>query len=64
MESLFLIIPGALLFAFLAVLIYLWTVNSGQYDDMDKTASSILFDDDKPSPTASEKKPDADDSDA
>lgn len=54
MESLFLIIPGALLFAFIAVLVYLWSVNSGQFDDMDKAANSILFDDDEP-----QNKPDA-----
>ena len=52
MESLFLIIPGALLFAFGAVLVYLWAVNSGQFDDLDKAASSILFEDEETPPPA------------
>jgi cbb3-type cytochrome oxidase maturation protein len=48
MDSLFILIPVAMIFCGLAVWAYLWAINSGQYDDLDKEAHRILFDDDKP----------------
>lgn len=44
MDSLLILIPIALLFTIVAVSAYLWAVNSGQYDDLDRAASDILFD--------------------
>lgn len=44
MDSLLILIPIALLFTIVAVGAYLWAVNSGQYDDLDRAASDILFD--------------------
>lgn len=46
MESLFILIPLTLLLLGLAVAAYYWAVRSGQFEDLDKEASRILFDDD------------------
>ncbi|MCB1615734.1 MAG: cbb3-type cytochrome oxidase assembly protein CcoS [Pseudomonadales bacterium] len=45
MDSLYILIPIAMVFSALAIAAYLWAVNSGQYDDLEKEASQILFDD-------------------
>lgn len=45
MDSLFLLIPIALVFCFIAIRLLLWAIDSGQYDDLDKEASRILMDD-------------------
>mgnify|MGYP001594234569 CR=1 FL=1 len=44
MESLYLLIPIALLFCFIAIKLLLWAIDNGQYDDLDKEASRILMD--------------------
>ena len=46
MESLYLLIPIALLFCGLAIKLLLWAIDSGQYDDLDKEAWRILADED------------------
>lgn len=46
MDSLFILIPIALLFTAIAVKAFIWAVNNKQYDDLDAAAQSILFDDD------------------
>lgn len=46
MESLYLLIPIALIFCVVAIRLLLWAINSGQYDDLDKEASRILMDED------------------
>jgi cbb3-type cytochrome oxidase maturation protein len=48
MESLYLLVPVALIFVVIAVKILFWAVNSGQYDDLDTEAHRILFDEDQP----------------
>lgn len=48
MESLYLLIPVALIFVAIAVKVLFWAINSGQYDDLDTEAHRILFDDEKP----------------
>jgi len=51
MESLFLLIPIALLFCFIAIGLLLWAIKSGQYEDLDKEAHRILMDEmDEPEP--------------
>ena len=45
MESLYLLIPVALLFAAAIVGLLIWAVNRGQYDDLDKDAWRALNDD-------------------
>ena len=52
MDSLYLLIPIALLFCIIAIKLLLWAISSGQYDDLDKEAWSILADD-KPAATSS-----------
>ncbi len=44
MESLYILIPIALIFVALAVAIFFWAVKSGQYDDLDAEGKRILFD--------------------
>lgn len=44
MFSLYLLIPISLLFVVLAVSIFCWAVNEGQYDDLDSEGERILFD--------------------
>lgn len=46
MESLYLLIPIAMLIVVVAVAVFFWAVKSGQYDDLDTEAHRILFDDD------------------
>ena len=46
MASLYLLIPVSLIFCALAVAIFFWAVNSGQYDDLDGEGERLLFSDD------------------
>jgi len=48
MEILYLLIPIALLLLIVIVAIFIWSVRSGQYDDMEGPAWRILMDDDRP----------------
>ncbi|MBP6701453.1 MAG: cbb3-type cytochrome oxidase assembly protein CcoS [Halioglobus sp.] len=61
MDSLYLLIPIALLFCGIAIKLLLWAIDSGQYDDLDKEAWRILADDEppaaQPDPVAVEKSP-------
>ncbi len=47
MEIIFLLLPISVLFAFLALGAYLWSVRSGQLDDLETPAVRVLFDDDE-----------------
>ncbi|MCX2981877.1 cbb3-type cytochrome oxidase assembly protein CcoS [Halieaceae bacterium IMCC14734] len=58
MDSLFLLIPIALVFCFIAIRLLLWAIDAGQYDDLDKEASRILMDD---APTGAPKSSTQDD---
>lgn len=46
MESLYFLIPVALITLLVAVKVLFWAVKSGQYDDLDTEAHRILFDKD------------------
>lgn len=48
MESLYLLVPLALVFLVIAIKVLFWAVNSGQYDDLKTEGYRILFDDDAP----------------
>lgn len=48
MEILFLLIPLAVALMAVAVIFFLWTVRTGQYDDLEGAAHRILMDDDDP----------------
>jgi cbb3-type cytochrome oxidase maturation protein len=58
-ESLYLLIPIALVFCIIAIRLLLWAINSGQYEDLDKEAWRILADDEV-TPDATEKPGNAD----
>lgn len=51
MDSLYVLIPVTVILLVVALAIYLWAVNSGQFDDLDKAAHSILFEDEDKPPT-------------
>ena len=53
MDSLYLLIPIALVFCVIAIRLLLWAIGSGQYDDLDKEAWRILADDDAPAASSS-----------
>lgn len=46
MESLFFLIPVALVFCAVAIRLLLWAIDSGQYDDLDKEGWRVLADED------------------
>jgi cbb3-type cytochrome oxidase maturation protein len=46
MDALIFLIPVALGLGLLGLGAFLWSLKSGQYDDMDGAAERILFDDD------------------
>ncbi|MHA7817093.1 MAG: cbb3-type cytochrome oxidase assembly protein CcoS [Pseudohaliea sp.] len=48
MDSLYLLIPIALVFVAIAVKLLLWAIDSGQYDDLDKEGWRILADEEAP----------------
>lgn len=51
MNGLALIIAAALTFALSALAVLLWTLGSGQYDDLKGAAERILLDDDDDGPS-------------
>lgn len=55
MEVIYLLIPISLLLVGVMAWFFLWSVRSGQFDDMEGPAHQILMDDD--SPHASERSP-------
>ena len=58
MDSLYILIPIAIIFVAIAVKIFLWAVDSDQFDDLDVEAQRILFDDDvRPEPIMDEPAP-------
>ncbi|MFA0811058.1 cbb3-type cytochrome oxidase assembly protein CcoS [Microbulbifer epialgicus] len=46
MESLYFLIPIAMVFVVLAIKLFFWAVNTGQYDDLETEGRRILFEDD------------------
>ena len=52
MDSLYFLIPIALMFCVIAIKLLLWAINSGQYDDLDKEAWRILADDEPAAPSS------------
>ncbi len=45
MDSLYILIPVALIFVAIGIKLLLWAIDNGQYDDLDKEAWRILADD-------------------
>jgi len=50
METLLMLIPVALILGLLGLVGFLWSLRSGQFDDLDGAAQRILFDDDDDAP--------------
>ena len=48
MNMLLILIPVAVGLGLLGLIAFLWALRSGQFDDMEGSASRILFDDDPP----------------
>ena len=48
METIFVLLPLALLIAAIAVGFFIWAAMSGQFDDLDTPAVRMLFDDEAP----------------
>ena len=55
MESLYFLIPCALIFIAIAVKVLFWAINNGQYDNLDTEAHRILFDDQKSTPSSTDE---------
>ncbi len=59
MDSLYLLIPVALVLVALGIKLLLWAIDDGQYEDLDKEAWRILADDeptgDKPDASLEDK---------
>ena len=52
MTILLYLIPAALALGGLSLAAFLWSLRSGQYDDLEGAASRILFEDDRPLPAS------------
>ena len=48
MSVLVYLLPAALFLGLVGLAAFLWSLKSGQYDDLDGAAQRILFDDDDP----------------
>lgn len=60
METIFVLLPLALLIAAIAVGFFIWAARTGQFDDLETPAVRILFDDEEPRrPVAAGVPPDA-----
>jgi cbb3-type cytochrome oxidase maturation protein len=49
-DTIFVLLPLALLIAAVAVGFFIWAARTGQFDDLDTPAVRILFDDEEPRP--------------
>lgn len=47
MQALYIMIPIGLIILGVAVYVFIWAVDNGQYDDLDTPAYLILFDEDQ-----------------
>lgn len=46
MEVLYVLVPLSLMLVSIGILIFIWAVKSGQFDDLEGPAHNILYDDD------------------
>ncbi len=54
MSSIYILIPIAMIFVAVAIMVFFWAVKSNQYDDLDREGTNILFDEDLPPPATKE----------
>ncbi|MGB5598618.1 cbb3-type cytochrome oxidase assembly protein CcoS [Thiothrix litoralis] len=64
MDALYLLIPIALGVMVVVVIAFIYTVKSGQYDDLEGPAHRILMDDDDPRIPGNQKPPVAEEKDS
>jgi cbb3-type cytochrome oxidase maturation protein len=57
MNALVFLVPAALVLGLLGLALFLWTLKTRQYDDLDGAAARILFDDLPPRGRSKEGKP-------
>jgi len=57
MDSLYVLIPIAMVFVVVAVAIFFWAVRSDQFDDLERQGMNILLDDDDTSNKAKDDEP-------
>ncbi|MCV6622930.1 MAG: cbb3-type cytochrome oxidase assembly protein CcoS [Cellvibrionaceae bacterium] len=50
MDSLYILIPIAIVFVIVAAKVFFWAVDNHQFDDLDTEGQRILFDEEKPAP--------------
>ena len=50
MSEFFYLIPISVILGAAGLVIFLWTLRDGQYEDLDGAAQRILYEDDKPRP--------------
>ena len=60
MEILYLLIPISLIFVVIIAWVFIWSVKSGQYEDMEGPAHRILMDDDGIQSTQNDDEQDSD----
>jgi len=58
MSVIYVLIPIAVLFVIIGLVVFFWAVRSKQFEDLDKEGFSILFDDNKPRENDNNTKPD------
>jgi len=56
MDIILMLLPAALLFSIIALMVFRWSVKSEQYDDMEGEAYRILMDDEDMIPDGAMKK--------
>ena len=54
MESLYLLVPLSVLLVFGILLVFAWSLRSGQFDDLEAQGRALLEDDDSPAPASGE----------
>ena len=58
MEIIYLLIPLSLVLVGLIVWLFVWAIQSGQFDDLEGPAHQILMDDDSPDTTPADREED------
>nr|WP_258240330.1 cbb3-type cytochrome oxidase assembly protein CcoS [Pseudidiomarina homiensis] len=60
MDSLYILVPIAILFVIIAVVIFFWAVRSDQFEDLERQGMNVLLDDDDPKTTTKPRHQDND----
>lgn len=48
MNDFFYLIPISIVLGLIGLVVFLWTMRNGQYEDLDGASERILYDDDRP----------------